>query len=430
MAEDGRGPSIWDTYSHTPGRTHNGDTGDVACDHYHRYPEDVALMGSVGVNAYRFSISWSRLLPDGETEVNEKAIEFYRKLCIELAENEIVPVATLYHWDLPQTLQDRGGWLNPDSAGWFARYAAVAKESLGDLVHIWSTLNEPWCSAFLGHSAGEHAPGLTDPASAFVAAHNQMLAHHGAIAVMRETLPQPNDRLGVVLNLIPAWPASDSSEDEAAAVAVDAVQNRLFLEAVFAGTYPEEILAHHARYGVGDEVDPEALAVTRQEIDYLGVNYYNINRFEHVDGAPAPGPWPGAEGARLTRPPGHLTEMGWGVEPEGLLWMLRRIHNEHPGLPLMVCENGAAYPDLVVDGSIDDPDRIEYLRSHIAAVYEAITQGVDVRGYFVWSLLDNFEWARGYSKRFGLVHVDFDTLERKIKASGHWYRDFLAGAPI
>jgi beta-glucosidase len=428
VEEDGRGRSIWDTFAHTPGKTSNGETGDDAVDHYHRYAEDVALMSEIGVNAYRFSIAWSRLIPEGTGGVNQAGVDFYRRLCKELAGAGITPVATLYHWDLPQALQDRGGWLNPDSVDWFTEYARVAKDALGDMVNTWVTLNEPWCVAFLGHSSGEHAPGITDTPGSLVVAHHLMLAHHSAIGAMRETAPREDDRLGIVLNLIPAWPQNDTAEDRAAAAAVDLVQNRLFADAVLRGRYPDEILSLFERYGVSEAIDNDGLAARRQTIDFLGVNYYNVNHIEHVGGTESMSPWPGSWGARVVRAPGKLTEMNWGVEPEGLTWMLERIGSENPGLPLVICENGAAYSDVVgPDGSIDDSERTDYVRRHIDAMKLAIDRGVDVRGYFLWSLMDNFEWARGYDKRFGIVRVDFDTMTRTVKSSGAWYRDFLAG---
>jgi len=428
VAEDGRGPSIWDTFSHTPGRTANGDNGDIAVDHYHRYVGDVALMAGLGVNAYRFSIAWSRILPDGTGRVNEAGIDFYRRLCEELVEAGIMPVVTLYHWDLPQVLQDRGGWLNHESVDWFAEYAGIAKEGLGDLIKVWATLNEPWCSAFLGHSSGEHAPGLVDPAQSFVAAHHLMLAHHAGIRVLRRTKPHDDDQLGIVLNLIPAWPASDSAEDAFAAASVDAVSNRLFTEAVFRGRSPDEILGYIGRYEVTDRIDTAELARAVEPIDFLGVNYYNVNHIRHAPGAPAIGNWPGSWEAQITTPPGQLTEMGWGVEPEGSRNCLERIGREHPNLPLYICENGAAYPDVMSPaGTVDDPDRIAYLAGHIDAVHTALEHGVNIRGYFVWSLLDNFEWSQGYDKRFGIIWVDLNTMERTVKSSGHWYRDFIAG---
>lgn len=426
--EDGRGRTIWDTFAHTPGRTVEGETGDRAVDHYHRYLEDVALMSEIGVNAYRFSIAWSRLLPEGTGRVNQAGIDFYRRLCKELSGAGITPVATLYHWDLPQALQDRGGWLNPESVSWFTEYAALAKDSLGDMVTTWATLNEPWCIAFLGHSAGEHAPGITDTPSSFLAAHHLMMAHHSAVKAMRETSPRDDDRFGIVLNLIPAWPEADTEEDRAAAGAVDLVQNRLFTEAVFHGSYPNGVRSLFDHYGIAGLIDVDSLAATVQPLDFLGVNYYNVNHVEHHPGAESMRAWPGTWDARIARPPGALTEMNWGVEPEGLTWMLERITKEHPGVPVMICENGAAYVDEVgPDGLVDDPARTEYIKRHIDAIELAIARGADVRGYFLWSLLDNFEWARGYDKRFGILRVDFETMARSFKGSGLWYRDFLAG---
>jgi beta-glucosidase len=361
--------------------------------------------------------------------VNQAGVDFYRRLCKELAGAGITPVATLYHWDLPQALQDQGGWTNPDSVSWFAEYARVAKDALGDMVSTWATLNEPWCVAFLGHSSGEHAPGVTDTPSSLLVAHHLMLAHHAAIRAMRQTAPREDDQLGIVLNLIPAWPHSDTDEDRAAADAVDLVQNRLFIDAVFHGRYPAGVLALFEHYGVSHLIDLEELSRAVSPIDFLGVNYYNVNLVEHRPGAESMAAWPGTWDAGIARPPGQLTEMGWGVQPEGLTWMLERIGAEHPSVPLIICENGAAYPDQVgPDGRIDDPERTEYVKRHLDAVKTAIDRGVDVRGYLLWSLLDNFEWARGYDKRFGIVRVDFETMARTLKASGEWYREFLAGS--
>ncbi len=425
---DGRGPSIWDTFAHTPGKTANGETGDRAVEHYHRYVEDVSLLADIGVRAYRFSISWSRILPDGVGRINQAGIDFYRRLCKELIGAGIEPVATLYHWDLPQALQDRDGWVNPESVGWFADYAGVAVDALGDLIQTWATLNEPWCSAFLGHSAGEHAPGITDTPSSLVVGHHLIRAHHAAVGVMRDRSSSAGNRFGIVLNLIPAWPQTDAEEDVAAADRVDLIQNRFFTEAVIDGLHSTEIRDLFDRYGVGDRIDHAALADGATPIDFLGINYYTINHVEHRRGANAMPAWPGSWEAGIGRPPGVLTEMGWGVEPQGLTWMLQRVATEHPGLPLMVCENGAAYVDVVgPDGVVHDVARTEYVKGHIEAIRLAIDSGVDVRGYFLWSLLDNFEWARGYAKRFGIVRVDYDTMSRVLKQSGRWYRDFLAG---
>lgn len=425
--EGGRGPSIWDTFSHTEGKTLNGDTGDVAADHYHRLEEDVALLSELGVDAYRFSIAWSRVIPDGTGTVNREGLAFYRRLCELLHSAGITPVATLYHWDLPQALQDRGGWANRQSVGWFTNYAGIVYESLADLIPHIATFNEPWCAAFLGHGSGEHAPGIQDPGTAFVVAHHLMLSHHAAVERMRSLDPSGASALGIVLNVIPAAPVSNSTDDVDVADSVDAVQNRLFLDAVFTGSYPAKVLGYHKDFGVDGIIDAGELASSVQTIDELGVNYYNINHFEYQEASAGLGAWPGAAGAALARPPGKLTEMGWGVEPEGLTVTLRRVHDDYGPIPMMVAENGAAYPDVIAeDGSIHDADRVDYIEAHIQAVSDAIDAGVDVRGYFVWSLLDNFEWAWGYSKRFGMVRVDYDTLQRTVKDSGRWYQEFLA----
>jgi len=430
VTSGGRGPSIWDTFSHTPGRVRNGDTGDLAVDHFNRLAEDVGLMEQLGLNSYRFSIAWPRILPSGRGTANPEGIAFYRELAERLREAGITPVATLYHWDLPQVLEDQGGWLNPESPEWFADYAGMVKEGLGDLITVWATLNEPWCSAFLGYSSGIHAPGLSDPGAGYVAAHHLVMAHHRAIRVMRNTAPLPEDDLGIVLNLIPAWPVTDAEPDIAAARAIDTVQSLLFTEAIFHGRYPDLILEYHRKLGVSDRIDTDSLAAVREDIDHLGINYYNVNQVRYVEGSPAPPVWPGTDGSMPVQPDGPLTDMGWGVDPDGLEWTLVRMAREYPGVPLYVCENGAAYPDQVgEDGSIDDPDRIAYLEGHTAAVAKAIAGGADVRGYFVWSLLDNFEWAEGYRMRFGLVRVDQDTLDRTIKNSGYWYRDFIRSQP-
>jgi beta-glucosidase len=388
-------------------------------------------MQRIGLNAYRFSIAWSRLLPAGRGEVNPEGVDFYRELGERLVAAGITPVATLYHWDLPQALQDEGGWLNPASPEWFADYAAVAKEHLGDLISTWSTFNEPWCTAFLGYSVGEHAPGMTDPGSAYVVAHNLIVAHHLAVARMRAIEPRTEDRIGIVLNMNPAYPVDDTPEAREAADAVDAIQNRLFLDAAFHGVYPELVRRLHHRYGVADRIDEDQLAAVRQDMDYLGLNYYDILRVAYDVDAPPTAHWPGADGARLVKTSGEPTAMGWGVAPEGLTMVLERMGKEYPDTPLYVCENGVAYPDTVgPDGSIDDPKRIAYLEAHIAAVATAIEHGADVRGYFIWSLLDNFEWTWGYRIRFGLVRVDPDTLDRTIKRSGYWYRDFIRSTRV
>jgi beta-glucosidase len=424
---EGRSPSIWDTFAHTEGTIDRGETPEVATDHYHRFAEDVDLMAELGVNAYRFSLSWSRILPDGVGEVNAAGIAFYRQLCEALIAKGITPFVTLYHWDLPQVLHERGGWLNPDSVDWFVEYAVAAKEALGDLIHMWTTFNEPHCTAFLGYASGLHAPGITDPGSAYVVSHHLMLAHHRAVAAMRSTRPHDDDRFGIVLNLIPAWADEPSAEAKRAAAGVDAIHNRFYASAVLDGSYPSTILDYMAKFDVLDQIDREALSEAAEPIDFLGMNYYNVNHIGHAPGAPLLPDWPGPEDAELHRPPGELTEMGWGVEPVGLTWMLNRVRDWAPDLPVYLMENGAAYADEAdADGTVHDPERQAYIEAHLAALNQAMDDGVDVRGYFVWSLLDNFEWAYGYDRRFGLVRVDFDTLERTMKDSGRWYQGFLS----
>lgn len=424
--EAGRGPSIWDTFSHTPGKTSNGDTGDGAIDHYALFKDDVAILADLGVGAYRFSIAWSRILPEGTGAISEEGIAFYRSLCEELLANGITPVATLYHWDLPQALEDRGGWLNPDSSEWFAAYATVVKQGLGDLVNSWWTLNEPWCSAYLGYGNGSHAPGIQNPADAFVAAHNLMLAHHVAIKAMRTTNPSADDTYGVVLNPGPAVADSETPEDIAAAAAVDAVQNHLFGDAAVFGTYPDLVRELHDHYGVTNRIDYARLASSAQPLDLLGVNYYDITRVKYRPGSSGGDARPGSWDVEIIDPPGDLTTMGWGVRPHGLTLLLTQLADRYPGLPMMVTENGAAFDDEAGDdGFVDDQNRLNYIESHIGAVRDAIELGIDVRGYFAWSLFDNFEWAYGYDQRFGIVRVDYDTMERTVKASGLWYKGFL-----
>ncbi len=434
--EDGRGPSIWDTFSHTPGATWAGDTGDVADDHYHRMSADVELMAGLGLQAYRFSIAWPRVQPTGSGQVNAKGIDFYDRLVDALLAAGIEPVATLYHWDLPQPLQDAGGWPERDTAYRFADYARVMGEALGDRVHTWTTLNEPWCSAFLGYASGVHAPGITDDAASLAAAHHLNLAHGLGLAALRTCVPEGRP-LSVTLNVHQVRPASDQPDDVDAARRIDTVGNRIFLEPMLRGRYPEDLMVDTA--GITDwtflrDGDERRIsAVESGGIDLLGVNYYTTSLVGHWNGHSAkeapdgPGessasPWPGCEQVQFLRQSGQHTEMGWVVQPGGLGHLLRRLHADYPGVALMVTENGAAFADTTAtDGSVPDPERTDYLRAHIDAVAGAVAEGVDVRGYFAWSLLDNFEWSYGYARRFGVVRVDYDTLERTIKDSGHWY---------
>ena len=413
--EAGRGPSIWDTFSRTPGKVFAGHTGDVACDHYHRYPEDVAIMRELGIGTYRFSVSWPRIRPDGTGPANPRGLDFYDRLTNELLANGIEPMLTLYHWDLPQGLEDRGGWTSRDTSYYFAEYALAVHKRLGDRIKLWTTLNEPWCSAFLGYAAGVFAPGHTDVQEGLSAAHHLLLGHGLATAELRHA---GAETIGITLNLAPVVPADPNDPAELdAADRVDAMLNRLFLEPVIKGAY-EPYAKQMFSEGVvrdGDE------AIIGQPIDMLGVNYYNPNLVTARPGAPENPVYPGSHGVDFRPAPGKTTAMGWPIEPWGLTELLERLHRDYPGLPLIITENGAAFDDVHSDGNVADSDRISYLEEHLRACHEAISRGVDLRGYLVWSLLDNFEWAEGYRKRFGIVHVDFDTQARTPKDSARWY---------
>ncbi|MFH9740903.1 GH1 family beta-glucosidase [Streptomyces roseolus] len=441
VAEDGRTPSIWDTFSHTPGKVAGGDTGDIACDHYHRYRTDVTLMSHLGLQAYRFSLAWPRVQPDGRGPANAAGLDFYSRLVDELLDAGVQPVATLYHWDLPQALEDEGGWTVRETAERFGAYAALAADALGDRVALWTTLNEPWCSAFLGYGSGVHAPGRTDPALALRAAHHLNLAHGRATAALRATLPS-HAQVAVSLNLHQVRPLTTDPADLDAARRIDAVANRVFTGPMLSGGYPADLLADTAHVIDWDAlVQPGDEAAIGAPIDLLGINYYT----PAVVSAPVPGaaaahhahgesdhsPWPGSEDVTFHLPPGDTTDMGWTIDPTGLYDLLTATSRAHPGLPLAITENGAAFPDIrSADGRFHDQERIDYIHQHLAAVHRAIADGADVRGYFLWSLLDNFEWAYGYQKRFGAVHVDYTTQLRTPKASARWYSKAISANAI
>jgi beta-glucosidase len=420
-SEGGRGVSIWDTYARTPGRVVNGETGDVAADHYHRYLEDVALMQELGLSAYRCSLSWARIQPGGRGPANERGLDFYRRLFDALLEAGIEPYPTLFHWDLPQELQDAGGWPARETAYRFAEYAGIVFDALGDHVSKWLTLNEPWCAAFLGYGMGRHAPGIHDGQQAVAAAHHLMLAHGLSVARLRES--RPGAEIGIVLNVEPHLPATDSPEDIAAATLADGMHNRIFLEPVLRGRYPDDMLDHlAARVDLG-HIHDEDLGIISAPLDVLGVNFYRptVIAARHE---PAPGgwsAWPGDEMLEAVPQDREHTAMGWPVVPEAFESLLLRLGAEYPGPPMIVTENGAAYDDRLAGGAVLDADRIAYLDRHLGALHRALEAGVDIRGYFVWSLLDNFEWSEGYSKRFGIVYIDYETLERIPKASARWY---------
>jgi beta-glucosidase len=426
--EDGRGSSIWDVFSATPGKTINGDTGDVACDHYHRVEEDADLMADLGLAAYRFSVAWPRIVPSGSGEVNPRGLDFYSRLVDRLLERRIQPVATLYHWDLPQPLQDAGGWPARDTALRFAEYAEIVGRALGDRVSIFTTLNEPFCSAYLGHATGEHAPGCTDPAAAYAAVHHLNLAHGLGASALRAVVPS-DVRVALTLNLAAVRAASSSPADSDAARHVDGIANRIFLEPVFRGRYPSDVLADLADVTDFGFVRDGDLAAISVRPDLLGINYYTpaVVAAKNSSAATGARSYPGTERAVEVPQPGPHTAMGWLIEPAGLTELLLRVHRDLPDVPLLITENGAAFDDVVgPDGVVHDEDRIAYLHGHLGAVRQAIAQGADVRGYFVWTVMDNFEWAKGFTKRFGLVRVDYDNQRRTIKDSGRWYRGVIA----
>jgi len=405
--EDGRGESIWDRFSHTPGKVRDGDTGDVACDHVNRWREDVDLIAGLGVDAYRFSIAWPRVQPQGKGAWNAKGLAFYDRLVDALLERGITPHATLYHWDLPQALQDEGGWLNRDTALRFTDYAVTMGLRLGDRVAAISTHNEPWCTAHLGHHSGQFAPGLKDPQAAVQVAHHLLLSHGLALQAMRAAgVKVP---LGIVLNQSPAVPATDRATDLALAEREYALFVRWFMDPIFLKRYPTASGVH--LYPQVRENDFDAIA---QPLDFLGINYYTRI---WVSSEEPPRPAPRLDG---------VTDMGWEVYPQGLADLLTGIHREYRLPPIYITENGMANADTLVDGQVHDAQRIAYLKGHLEALSRAIEAGVDVRGFFYWSLLDNYEWDSGYGKRFGLVHVDYATQQRTLKDSAHWYRDFVA----
>ena len=424
VAEDGRTPSIWDTFVRAPGAIADGNVGDVADDHYHRFLEDVDLMAHLGVNAYRLSLSWSRVMPQGAGEVNPAGIAFYRRLIEALHARGITPFVTLYHWDLPQTLEDAGGWLERGTADAFVEFARAAVRELGDLVTDWITLNEPWCSAFLGYASGVHAPGKRLGSLAARAAHHLLLAHGRAVTAIREE--QPNATVGVTLNLYSVRAASDSDADRDAARRIDGLQNRFFLDPVLRGEYPADVL-----HDLGEEAwfaanPPGDLSEIGVPIDFLGINYYSRHTTKAGTASGNPSANPGSEFVEFVDTGVARTQMGWPIQPDGLVDVLEQAHGYRADLPLYVTENGAAYPDVLQDdGSIEDEERRYYIELHIDACAQAVTRGVPLKGYFVWTLMDNFEWAWGFSRRFGLAYVDYDSQRRTLKKSGLWFAEFL-----
>ena len=413
---DGAGPSNWHRFSHQPGRTANGDTGDVACDHYRRYAGDVELMQALGLGAYRFSIAWSRILPEGRGRVNAKGLDFYARLIDLLLEHGIQPLVTLYHWDLPAALDDQGGWLNPDIVRWFADYAEVVFRAFVDRVPMWATLNEPWVVADAGYLHGVHAPGHRSVSETARVARHLLCAHGAAVRVFRACCRQ---RIGLVVNLEPQDPASEASEDRAAAARVDAYMNLQFLDPALRGETPALLPELFGDAWV--PFTPDELRLAHQPLDFLGVNYYKR-------GVARDDPAGLLVRARAVSPAGSTyTATGWEEHPESFTRVLCWVKERYGDIPLYVTENGAAFDDPApgADGRVEDAPRVRYYRDHLRAARAAIHRGVDLRGYFAWSLLDNFEWSAGYAKRFGLHHVDFASLRRSPKASADYYREVI-----
>lgn len=415
--KDGKGVSIWDIFSHTQGKIIDGSTGDVACDHYRRWREDIALMKELNVKAYRFSIAWTRIIPQGAGPVNPKGLDFYDRLVDGLLDAGIKPFVTLYHWDLPQALQDIGGWANRDVAYYFADYAAVVAHRLGDRVKHWMTHNEPWVVSWVGYGWGHHAPGIKNPKVALQVAHHLLLSHGLAVEVLRD-LGDGETQVGIVLNLSRVHPATESDEDKAAAHRNDGFLNRWFLDPIFTGSYPSDMWEWFGQ--LVPEVKPGDMAIISRKIDFLGVNYYTRSVVKHD-------PEGGLLQLSNVRIEGsEYTEMGWEVYPDGLYELLTRLHRDYKVPAIYITENGAAFKDEVTgDGKVHDERRLNYLREHFLRAHRAIQDGVPLKGYFVWSFIDNFEWAYGYTKRFGVVYVDYATQKRIVKDSGWWYKKVI-----
>ena len=421
---DGRGPSIWDTFCARPGAVHNGDDGHVACDHRRRMADDVALMADLGISAYRFSIAWPRVQPSGTGAFSPAGLDFYSRLVDELLAHRIEPFLTLYHWDLPQGLQDAGGWPCRDTAVRFADYAAVVGARLGDRVRHWSTINEPWCASMLGYCAGVHAPGVVDAGQAVAAAHHLLLGHGLAVRALRGVVDS-RAQLGITLNPYPVVAATDSAADQDIARRVDGIANRLWYDAVLNGRYPDDVMTDFEAVSDLSHVRTNDLALIAAPLDELGINYYRRHHVRFEVGASAAPPWstwPGCDDVRLVRPDAPMTAMRWAVEPDGLTETLVAVTSGYDAPPLYVHENGAAFDDHPdAQGHVEDRERMAFLDAHLRACHEAIAAGVDLRGFFVWSLMDNFEWAEGYRRRFGIVRVEPRTLRRVPKRSARFY---------
>jgi beta-glucosidase len=426
LHEDGRGSSIWDLFAAMPGKVYQGQNGEPAADHYHRMPDDVALMAALGLNAYRFSIAWPRILPAGTGTINQRGLDFYDRLVDELLARGIMPAVTLYHWDLPVPLHERGGWLNRDTALAFADYAEVVARRLGDRVDWWITHNEPWCAAFLGYGLGVHAPGMQDITAACAAGHHLLLSHGLALPRLRANV-RSTVQLGITLNLYPIYPEDDRPETREAVERADAFSNRWFLDPLFRGRYPDGLFA--AMGAAEPPIQAGDLETIAAPIDFLGVNYYSRKVVRALPADAVTSEWAPNGYDEVMVPGAAYTQMGrgWEIYPAGLTDLLVRLKQDYAPRALAVTENGAAFEDQWNgDGQVSDPLRLQYVRDHLQALGHALAQGVPLRGYFLWSLMDNFEWGEGYSKRFGVVYIDYASQRRIVKDSGHWYAAFLA----
>jgi beta-glucosidase len=414
---DGRGQSIWDTFAATPGKTRNGENGDPGCDHYNRWASDLDLMKDMGLEAYRFSVAWPRVIPNGRGQVNEKGLAFYERLVDGMLERGITPWLTLYHWDLPQALEDKGGWPNRDTVHAFEEYAQVLSSRLGDRVKHWITHNEPWCTAVLGYGLGIFAPGLKDKRLELQTAHHLLLSHGLSVPIIREN--SKDAQVGMAPNLWPIYPASDSSEDEMAALRMDGFANRWYLDPIYGRGYPQDMLEAYAQVlpKIVDG-DLEKIAVPT---DFLGVNYYIRHVIKH--GA-------GEAGFEMVQTDLERTDMGWEIYPDGLRDLMLRLKNDYPVKSLIITESGSCFDDTLIEGQVNDEGRRKYLERHLESAHAAIQDGAPLDGYFAWSLMDNYEWAEGYARRFGMVHVDFETQERTLKKSGLYYRSFLRAGEL
>ena len=414
--EDGKGESIWDTFCRIPGKIKDNSSGEVADDHYHRFSDDIDIMKSIGLQVYRFSFSWPRILPAGTGTVNKKGLDFYDKLIDKLLGKGITPYPTLYHWDLPQVLEDKGGWANRDMAYYFADYAKILADKFGDRVKNWITHNEPFVVAIAGYFMGEHAPGKQDPVAAMNAAYNLILSHGLGLESMRSALPKDSE-VGIVLSLSPVQPATDSPEDAKAARNMDGILNRMFLDPVLKGSYPEDMLSIFGSFF--PEIKSEDLKIMSAPIDFLGINYYSRSVFRHDPD------FPFVEATQV-QPEGNEYSMMWEIYPEGFHEIIKRVWEDYKPAKIIITENGIPVPDGVdLDGRVRDERRIRYVRDHLKQVHRAISEGIPVKGYFHWSLMDNFEWALGYTMRFGLVYVDYATQQRIIKDSGRWFSQVI-----